>query len=96
MNMAETRHVKEIALRGVLRSNESMRRHTSWRVGGTVDRCYTPADLDDLSVFLRSIGNDEAIMFVGLGSNLLVRDGARLRLTREGMLVANEVMQVFV
>jgi UDP-N-acetylmuramate dehydrogenase len=75
MNMADTRHVKEIALRGVLRSNESMRRHTSWRVGGPADRCYTPADLDDLSVFLRTVANDEPIMFVGLGSNLLVRDG---------------------
>jgi UDP-N-acetylmuramate dehydrogenase len=75
MNMADTRHVNEIALRGILRTNESMRRHTSWRVGGSVDRCYTPADLDDLSVFLRSVPTDEPVMFVGLGSNLLVRDG---------------------
>jgi UDP-N-acetylmuramate dehydrogenase len=75
MNMAETRHMNGIALRGFLRIGESMRRHTSWRVGGPADRCYTPADLEDLSVFLRSISNDEPLMFVGLGSNLLVRDG---------------------
>ena len=74
MNMADTRHVDEHALRGILRIKESMRRHTSWRAGGSVDRCYTPADLEDLSVYLRSIPNDEPIMFVGLGSNLLVRD----------------------
>lgn len=75
MNMADTRHVTEHALRGILRSNESMRRHTSWRVGGSADRCYTPSDLEDLSVYLRHIPNDEPVMFVGLGSNLLVRDG---------------------
>jgi UDP-N-acetylmuramate dehydrogenase len=75
MYMAETRHMNETALRGVSRTDESMRRHTSWRVGGPVDRCYTPADLDDLSVFLRSLPDDEPLAFVGLGSNLLVRDG---------------------
>ena len=73
--MAETRHMNGIALRGVLRTNEPMRRHTSWRAGGPADRCYTPADLEDLSAFLRSVPNDEPLMFVGLGSNLLVRDG---------------------
>ena len=73
--MAETRHMNGIALRGVLHTDESMRRHTSWRAGGPADRCYTPADLEDLSVFLRSVPNDEPLMFVGLGSNLLVRDG---------------------
>ena len=73
--MAETRHMNQNVLRGVLRTRESMRRHTSWRVGGPVDRCYTPADLEDLSVYLLSIPNDEPVTFVGLGSNLLVRDG---------------------
>lgn len=72
--MADTRHVDEHALRGILRIKESMRRHTSWRVGGSVDRCYTPADLEDLAVYLRNIPIDEPVMFVGLGSNLLVRD----------------------
>lgn len=73
--MAESRHMNGVALRGVLRNGESMRRHTSWRVGGPADRCYTPADLDDLAVFLRSVAHDEPVIFVGLGSNLLVRDG---------------------
>jgi len=72
--MADSRHMDEHAFRGILRIKESMRRHTSWRVGGSVDRCYTPADLEDLAVYLRNIPSDEPVMFVGLGSNLLVRD----------------------
>lgn len=62
-------------MRGVLLNDEPMRRHTSWRVGGPADQCYTPADLADLSVFLRNLPAGEPITFVGLGSNLLVRDG---------------------
>ena len=62
-------------MRGVLKDNEPMRRHTSWRVGGPADQCYTPADLSDLSLFLCNLPAGEPILFVGLGSNLLVRDG---------------------
>jgi UDP-N-acetylmuramate dehydrogenase len=62
-------------LRGELRLNEPMARHVSWRAGGTADRCYAPADLDDLAAFLRQQPPGEALLFVGLGSNLLVRGG---------------------
>jgi len=62
-------------LRGELRSNEPMARHVSWRTGGRADRFYVPADLDDLAAFLRQASRDEPLLFVGLGSNLLVRDG---------------------
>ncbi len=62
-------------LRGTLLLEEPMARHTSWRVGGPAQRFYVPADLDDLSVFLRSLPTDEALLWLGLGSNLLVRDG---------------------
>ena len=61
--------------RGQLRLHESMRRYTSWRAGGVADRVYVPADLQDLCVFLKQVPPDEAVWFVGLGSNLLVRDG---------------------
>lgn len=64
-----------IPLRGQLKLNESMQRHTSWRVGGTVDRFYQPADIDDLVNFLRQVEPNEPLYWVGLGSNLLVRDG---------------------
>jgi UDP-N-acetylmuramate dehydrogenase len=62
-------------LRGELKLDEPMARHVSWRAGGTVDRAYLPADLDDLRAFLRSLAPEEPVYFVGLGSNLLVRDG---------------------
>src|SRR5256885_16300999 len=52
-----------------------MGRHVSWRTGGTADRFYLPADLEDLAAFLRQLPREEAVLFVGLGSNLLVRDG---------------------
>lgn len=62
-------------LRGELRVNEPMSRHTSWRAGGAADRAFVPADLDDLRAFLRTLPVDEPVWMVGLGSNLLVRDG---------------------
>lgn len=62
-------------MKGELRLNEPMARHVSWRCGGTAARAYVPAGLDDLAAFLKSLRPDEPVLFVGLGSNLLVRDG---------------------
>ncbi len=61
-------------LRGVLREMEVLSKHTSWRVGGPVKRFYQPADIDDLSLFLAGLDQNEKIYWLGLGSNLLVRD----------------------
>lgn len=61
-------------LQGELRVNEPMSRHTSWRAGGCADRYYLPADLNDLVNFLRAAPH-EPLYVIGLGSNLLVRDG---------------------
>ncbi len=61
--------------RGELRRDEPMSRHTSWRVGGPADRFFVPVDLDDLAAFLAGLPEDEPLHWVGLGSNLLVRDG---------------------
>jgi UDP-N-acetylmuramate dehydrogenase len=58
-----------------LRHDEPMSRHVSWRAGGRARRFYQPADVADLCAFLRTLPAGEAILFVGLGSNLLVRDG---------------------
>ncbi|TCV83017.1 UDP-N-acetylmuramate dehydrogenase [Sulfurirhabdus autotrophica] len=68
-------NVEPSGLRGELRQNEPMQKHTSWRAGGVADQVYIPADLADLSTFLRNLPKDEAVHMVGLGSNLLVRDG---------------------
>ena len=62
-------------LRGNLLLNEAMSRHTSWRIGGQADRYYQPADIDDLAYFLQQLSVEEPVFWLGLGSNLLVRDG---------------------
>ncbi|MHB8454166.1 MAG: UDP-N-acetylmuramate dehydrogenase [Acidiferrobacterales bacterium] len=62
-------------LRGTLRPSEPLARHTSWRVGGPADHYYEPADLDDLVRFLQTLPPNEPVCWIGLGSNLLVRDG---------------------
>ena len=63
------------AFRGILRENEPMARHVSWRAGGAARRFYQPASVADLCAFLRTLPPAEPVLFVGLGSNLLVRDG---------------------
>jgi UDP-N-acetylmuramate dehydrogenase len=73
MNMAEPLNFQ--GMRGTLRRDEPMAGHVSWRAGGRAKRFYVPADLADLSEFFRRAGNEEPVLFVGLGSNLLVRDG---------------------
>jgi UDP-N-acetylmuramate dehydrogenase len=73
MNMADALRLE--GLRGELKSGEPMARHVSWRAGGPASRLYAPADLEDLAQFLRQLPAAEPVLFVGLGSNLLVRDG---------------------
>lgn len=65
----------EAQLRGRLLRDEPMARHTSWRVGGPADRYYEPADRDDLIAFTEALPAEEPVLWLGLGSNLLVRDG---------------------
>ncbi|ROH84124.1 UDP-N-acetylmuramate dehydrogenase [Pseudomethylobacillus aquaticus] len=60
---------------GTLISHEPLARYTSWRVGGPAERLYIPADLADLQAFLQRLPEQEPVHFIGLGSNLLVRDG---------------------
>lgn len=55
--------------------NEPMARHTSWRVGGPADLFFRPLDANDLAAFLHTLNADMPVVWVGLGSNLLVRDG---------------------
>lgn len=62
-------------LRGELLHQEPMGPHCSWRTGGVVKQLFRPADSDDLQQFLQQLEDDEQLVWVGLGSNLLVRDG---------------------
>jgi UDP-N-acetylmuramate dehydrogenase len=55
--------------------NEPMKRHTSWHVGGPADVFFTPQGIDDLAAFLAQLDRATPVMWIGLGSNLLVRDG---------------------
>ena len=75
MDMSEQTKAGMRGLRGELRRNEPMASHTSWRAGGCADHAYIPADLDDLRAFLAALPQREPVYLVGLGSNLLVRDG---------------------
>jgi UDP-N-acetylmuramate dehydrogenase len=63
------------AMRGVVKQHEPMAPHTSWRVGGPADRYFEPADRQDLIEFVRTLPPGEPVLWIGLGSNLLVRDG---------------------
>jgi UDP-N-acetylmuramate dehydrogenase len=55
--------------------NEPLARYTSWRVGGKADRLFMAENLADLQVFMRTLDKAEPVFFIGLGSNLLIRDG---------------------
>ncbi len=61
--------------KGRLLRNEPLAKYTSWRVGGPADQLYIPSDKDDLCTFIRSLPEGEPILWIGLGSNLLIRDG---------------------
>lgn len=60
---------------GDLRLEEPMSRHTSWRVGGPADRWFRPDSVEALGRFLAALPPGEPVLWLGLGSNLLVRDG---------------------
>ncbi|HSN24418.1 MAG TPA: UDP-N-acetylmuramate dehydrogenase [Methylomicrobium sp.] len=62
-------------MKGRLLENEPLAKHTSWRVGGPADRMYIPCDRQDLIEFIRQLPPEEPVFWIGLGSNLLVRDG---------------------
>ena len=63
----------EFALR--VRRDEPLSRHTSWHVGGPAEVFFNPRDVAELAAFLKSVPADVPVTFIGLGSNLLVRDG---------------------
>ena len=58
-----------------VRANEPMARHVTWRAGGPVAKAAFPHDLSDLAAFMATLRHDEPLLMVGLGSNLLIRDG---------------------
>ena len=76
MSAAMQRNLVEMPpVRGRLLRDEPMAAHCSWRAGGSVDWLFEPADREDLLHFLRGLDSGMPITWIGLGSNLLVRDG---------------------
>jgi UDP-N-acetylmuramate dehydrogenase len=62
-------------LRGRMLANQSLKELTWFRVGGSAQVLFTPADEDDLAYFLKHLPTDLPVYVVGVGSNLIVRDG---------------------
>src|SRR5204863_7376278 len=62
-------------LRGRLLANQSLAELTWFRVGGPAQVLFTPADQDDLAYFLKALARELPVYVVGVGSNLIVRDG---------------------
>jgi UDP-N-acetylmuramate dehydrogenase len=62
-------------VRGKLLRNEALAPYTWFRVGGPADALFIPADHQDLADFLRALPDDVPVYPIGVGSNLIVRDG---------------------
>src|ERR1700730_6965151 len=62
-------------LRGRVLANQSLAELTWFRVGGPAQTLFTPSDEDDLAYFLSALPRELPVYVVGVGSNLIVRDG---------------------
>lgn len=69
--------------------NEPLARYTSWRVGGPADRLVLADSVEHLQQFLEQLSASEPLTFIGLGSNLLVRDGG----VRGTVVVMHQALQ---
>ena len=69
------RHLDVSKLRGRLTVDAPMSKITWFQVGGPADLLFSPADEDDLAEFIRQLPEEIPMLVVGVGSNLLVRDG---------------------
>jgi len=82
-------------LRGRLTPDAEMEKITWFRAGGSVDALFQPADEEDLAAFLRAVPEEIPITVVGIGSNLLVREGGlrgfAVRLSAKGFGEAEAV-----
>lgn len=99
--MATTAPPSTLKPRGRLISNANMARFSSWQAGGSAELLFIPADLEDLRGFLAAGDYPLPLTIIGLGSNLLVRDGGidgtvcrlatgldQLTLTHAGLVMA--------
>ncbi|MGC1182125.1 UDP-N-acetylmuramate dehydrogenase [Legionella sp.] len=74
MNTVEKECEQKTEYQGTLLCNESLAEYTTWRVGGPAARLYKPAHTIDLALFLRNLPASEPLLWLGLGSNSLIKD----------------------
>lgn len=81
-------------LQGEYKEREPLAKYSSWRIGGPADRFYKPKNVEDLNLFISMLPADEWIVWLGLGSNTLVRDnGVRgTVIVTQGMLDGLDVV----
>ncbi len=65
---------EEVLIEGELLS-QSLASLTSWHIGGIAERLYYPPDVEKLSHYLNTLSLEKPITWLGLGSNVLIRDG---------------------
>jgi UDP-N-acetylmuramate dehydrogenase len=75
VKLVETLRARMPDLRGRLFDEAPLKDYTWFRVGGPAELLFLPADEADLAYFLRNLPSDIPVTTIGLGSNLLVRDG---------------------
>ena len=83
-----------MSVQGELRRNEPMSRHTSWRVGGPAELFFIPASIADLQSFLHELDEDAPIFWLGIGSNILVREGGLSGVVISATKILRDVEQV--
>lgn len=74
MNTSTVVQPEKVALQGELSFNQPLADYTTWRVGGPAKALYKPAGIRDLSLFLSQLPMNEPLLWLGLGSNSLIRD----------------------
>ncbi len=68
--------MKDIKMKDInISNNEPMSKHTSWRAGGVAKRYVQAKNLSALAAYIATLPEDENLLWLGLGSNTLVRDG---------------------
>ncbi len=75
MNVCAESLFNAMNIKGQLFKNAALAKYTSWRVGGPAEQLFLPEDKHDLQLFLRSLPAATPVFWMGLGSNLLIRDG---------------------
>lgn len=74
MSISEQVSLDGMAYQGTLLFNECLADYTTWRVGGLAQSMYKPKGIADLALFLKQLSLSEPLLWLGLGSNSLIKD----------------------